>query len=113
MIGQHLIIDGETKEYVSKETVKRILRKLPSKIDMNILEGPHIVEGCPDNPGFTGFIIIDKSHISIHTFNNVNTISVDVFSCKPFNTKKVITFFKKMINFTRITTRIINREIIP
>lgn len=53
-------------------------------IGMKILEGPIVVEGLPGNPGWTGFVVIDKSHIAIHTFSEGNKVSVDVFSCKPF-----------------------------
>ena len=113
MIGIHLMIDGETKQAVEPETINHILTDLPPRIDMHILEGPHIVQGVPENPGYTGIEVIDKSHISIHTFSENNTISIDVFSCKPFNAKKVVEYIKNLIEFNQITTRTITREIIP
>lgn len=112
MIGIHLIIDGITKDNVEPETIQTILTELPPKIDMHILNGPHIIQGVPENPGYTGIEVIDKSHISIHTFTENNTISIDVFSCKPFNAKKAVEYIKKLIEFNEITTRVITREII-
>ena len=112
MIGLHLIIDGETMREVSKEEVNHILTELPPRIDMNILDGPHIMQGTPENPGYTGIEVIDKSHISIHTFTENNTISIDVYSCKPFNAKKVVEYIKNRIEFKEITARTITREII-
>ena len=112
MIGLHLMIDGETTQEVSKEEIKHILTDLPPRIDMHILNGPHIMQGIPENPGYTGIEVIDKSHISIHTFTENNTISIDVYSCKPFNVKKVVEYIKNRIEFEEITTRTITREII-
>ena len=106
------MIDGETTQEVSKEEIKHILTDLPPRIDMHILNGPHIMQGIPENPGYTGIEVIDKSHISIHTFTENNTISIDVYSCKPFNVKKVVEYIKNRIEFKEITTRTITREII-
>jgi S-adenosylmethionine decarboxylase len=112
MIGVHLMVDGETDGSVSEETVERILRDLPAMIDMNILAGPYVVRGVPENPGVTGIEVIDKSHIAIHTFDENNTISIDVYSCKPFNAKNAVEYLKKQIKFTEMTSRTITREII-
>jgi S-adenosylmethionine decarboxylase len=76
---------------------------------MHILAGPLIVEGVPENPGWTGFVIIDKSHISIHTFNNGNRISVDLFSCKIFDKNKVLEYLEKNIKMTQVSSRVVER----
>ncbi len=112
MIGVHLIVDGETDGPVSAKIVEKILKDLPAKIDMSILDGPHVVQGVPENPGVTGIEVIDKSHIAIHTFDENNTISIDVYSCKPFNAKKAVVYLKEHIKFMEITSRTITREII-
>ncbi len=112
MIGIHLMVDGITAEPVTEETVQYILTDLPPRIDMHILDGPHVMQGVPENPGVTGIEVIDKSHIAIHTFTENNTISVDVYSCKPFNAKTVVEYLKKKIDFKAITARTITREII-
>jgi len=112
MIGLHLMIDGVTVEPVSMETIRQILMDLPPRIGMHILDGPYLVQGTPENPGVTGIEVIDKSHISIHTFTANNTISIDVYSCKTFNAKKVINYLKEHIKFADFTTRTITREII-
>jgi len=85
MIGLHLMVDGVYSEPVDRVTVERVLRELPRLIGMSTLLGPFVVEGVPENPGWTGFVIIDKSHISVHTFTETYTVSIDVYSCKPFN----------------------------
>jgi len=111
MIGLHMMVDGLVDEPVTRETVERILRELPGLIGMSILDGPHVVEGVPENPGWTGFVIIDKSHISVHTFTETDTVSVDVYSCKPFNTKKALSYLRDHIRFGEVTMRTLTREI--
>lgn len=84
----HIILDiTEVKnEYlVDAEGIKNLLNTLPSKIGMSILHEPVVVEGIPENPGITGFVIIDFSHISIHTFTKKGLAMVDIFSCKPYD----------------------------
>ena len=109
MIGIHLIVDGITEAPVDGEAIDHILKDLPHRIDMNILDGPYVVKGVPENPGFTGIEVIDKSHIAIHSFDENNTISIDVYSCKPFNAKKTVDYLKEQIKFVKITTRVITR----
>lgn len=91
---------------VSKELLGNIdalddfLKKLPGIIGMKILKGPEIVVGVPKNPGLTGFVIIDFSHISVHTFEECKQASVDIFSCKPYDKQlaidAVLQFFQAM-----------------
>jgi S-adenosylmethionine/arginine decarboxylase-like enzyme len=89
VIGYHLILDGVLNRDISREEVEQVLSCLPAEIDMKILKGPIVVDGSPGNPGWTGFVIIDKSHIAIHTFKEGNKVAVDVFSCKVFKKEKV------------------------
>jgi S-adenosylmethionine decarboxylase len=113
MIGLHLMVDGLVEEQVGRETVELVLRELPGLIGMSILDGPYVVEGVPENPGWTGFVIIDKSHISVHTFTETSTVSIDVYSCKPFNTKKAVSYLRNHISFSEMITQTLTREVIP
>ena len=97
----HLILDLEnvSDEILNDvEGLKAFLKKLPGTIDMHVLKGPEVVVGIPENPGITGFVIIDFSHISCHTFTKYGEALVDIFSCKPFKqeaaTEAVLKYFK-------------------
>ncbi len=109
MIGVHLIIDGVLSHNVDEEVGRRILSELPALIGMKVLAGPYVVEGVPENPGWTGFVIIDKSHISIHTFYEGNKVSIDVFSCKTFDEGVVIRYLEKHLPFKKVKTRMLER----
>ncbi len=110
MIGLHLIVDGIFKPPLDGGDIEKILSELPSRIDMNVIAGPVVVEGCPENPGWTGFVIIDKSHISIHTFDDGNRISVDVFSCKPFREETALSFLEERIRFEKKNVKMLTRS---
>jgi len=50
------------------------------------------VLGGKDPGGFSGFVIIQESHISIHTFPKRGFVTIDVYSCKQFDSQKIIEF---------------------
>jgi S-adenosylmethionine decarboxylase len=110
MIGLHLMLDGVMRAPVASETVESILHELPGRIGMKIIAGPVIVEGNACNPGWTGFVVIDKSHIAIHTFTEGNRISIDVYSCQPFDADEVEHYLNEKISLTRVNKRVVNRS---
>lgn len=84
----HIIIDinNVSNDILNdKNGIDNFLKAFPSTIGMHILHGPVVIEGVPQNPGVTGFVIIDYSHISMHTFTKFNQVLVDIFSCKPYD----------------------------
>ena len=110
MIGLHLILDGVMREPVTRETVDTILHELPGRIGMKILAGPVVVAGHPINPGWTGFVVIDKSHIAIHTFTEGNRISIDVYSCQPFDADEVERYLNGKIDLIRANRHLLTRS---
>lgn len=76
-----------------------ILDELPGKIDMTKLTLPYVVHAPGTTPkdsgGWSGFVIIAESHISLHTFVNRGYVTVDVYSCKEFDTDFAVSYFKK------------------
>ncbi len=109
MIGVHLIIDGVLHRSVGMEVGRRILTELPALIGMKVLAGPYVVEGVPENPGWTGFVIIDKSHIASHTFYEGNKASIDVFSCKTFDEGVVVRYLEEHLPFKKMNARMLER----
>ncbi len=94
----HIVLDAfgcEEKKLSDKKAISSLILKLASLVDMKILAGPIVVDGIPENPGVTAFAIIDFSHISIHTFTKNGEFCLDVFSCKYFDSQKVINFVKE------------------
>ena len=109
MIGIHLIMDGVLDHRIGEEDVRRALSELPAEIGMKILAGPIVVEGDPENPGWTGVVVIEKSHIAIHIFEKGGKASIDVFSCKIFEKEKVLRYLEKRIPFRKVNVRMLTR----
>jgi S-adenosylmethionine decarboxylase len=87
--GEHLTIDGYggDKELLNdKELVERLLKDLPSLLGMHNLIEPVVVfapdNGQNDPGGWSGFVVIAESHISLHTFPNRRFVSADVYTCQ-------------------------------
>jgi S-adenosylmethionine decarboxylase len=78
-----------------EKLIKNLLPQLAKLCEMKIIGGPLVVSGVPSNPGISGFCIIDYSHISIHTFSKHQEICVDIFSCKPYDPKKIYVYLCK------------------
>jgi S-adenosylmethionine/arginine decarboxylase-like enzyme len=110
MIGLHLMLDGVMREPVTREIVDAILHELPGRIGMKILAGPVVVAGHDCNPGWTGFVVIDKSHIAIHTFTEGSRISIDVYSCQSFDADEVEQYLHGKIGLNRVNKKIVNRS---
>ena len=96
----HITIDVynvENKYLDDEQGLDKFLRELPGIIGMKVLKEPVIVKGIPENPGVTGFVIIDFSHISCHTFTKFHKANVDIFSCKEYSqdvaVQAVVDFF--------------------
>lgn len=100
--GLHLMLDMydcNPKTLNDTKLVYQILDELPEKIGMRKLTSPYVVfsEGNDkrDPGGWSGFVIIQESHIALHTFVKRRFVTIDVYSCKEFDTKFVTRYFKK------------------
>lgn len=101
--GLHLMLeayDCDPDVLSDKNLVKHLLDTLPMEIGMRKLIEPVVVfaEGNDkrDPGGWSGFVIIQESHISIHTFIKRRFITADVYSCKDFDAMKAVEYFKKV-----------------
>lgn len=89
----HIIVDLQdvaVKKIEDLYGLRIFLTAFPEKIGMHILKGPVLAHGIAENPGISGFVIIDYSHISVHTFAAYHEALIDVFSCKPYDKETVI-----------------------
>jgi S-adenosylmethionine decarboxylase len=87
--GEHLTFDGYGGDPIKlddKRLVFRCLDELPDKLKMSKLSEPQVYfatgNGEKDPGGWSGFVVISESHISIHTFPARRFVSIDVYSCK-------------------------------
>jgi len=117
--GEHITIDGYGGSYEklnNKELVLGCLSELPEKLEMNKLAEPSIYYAPENNykdpGGWSGFVVIAESHISIHTFPNKGFISADVYTCKNgINVDLVLNYFREKFELKEIESHFIKRGI--
>ena len=100
--GLHLMLDiynCDPEALNDKELVYDILNNLPEKIGMRKIMKPHVLFAKAnkkrDPGGWSGFVMIQESHVSLHTFIKRRFITADVYSCKKFDPKVILKYFKK------------------
>jgi len=89
------------------------LDKLVDFIDMKKQEPPTIFRTdhkiFPDKAGLSGWVPLVESSIVIHTLSKKNFISIDVYSCKEFDPKKVLEFTKKHFSPKKVEKQFLER----
>jgi len=60
--------------------------------------------------GYSTFVMIAESHISIHTFPELKYISFDCYSCKSFDVDKVVSTIKKFLCLEKIDMQVAQRR---
>lgn len=113
--GPHLMIDGyhaDSARLDDVDLIRSVLDRLPLEMDMTKILPPHVFRYAglkPEDAGVTGVVIIAESHIAIHTFPHKRFVSVDVFSCKDFDTQKAVQSLVASFEIGRYDTYFINR----
>ena len=115
--GEHITLDGyggNVKLLDDKELVLGCLTELPSLLNMHILAKPEVYfaagSGEKDPGGWSGFVVIMESHISIHTFPKRGFVSADVYTCKNgIDRVYVENYFRKKFSLQQIEVNFIKR----
>ena len=97
-----------------RDLVWQFLQECPARLDMEIIDGPHVTKAPPDqysdNYGWSGFVIIAESHIVVHTFpGRDGYANVDVFSCKSFDVEESTSWIQGLFQAERVDSRLLNR----
>ena len=115
--GEHLTIDGylgDPQKLNDKKLVLHSLKELPLLIGMRPLSKPKIYRakenGKKDPGGWSGFVIIAESHISVHTFPRRRFVSIDIYTCRNGLPRKfIIKYFRQLFSLKRIEKHFIKR----
>ncbi len=113
VFGKHLIFDAyqcKLEKLNNMELCWDILNNLAKMAEMTKITEPYIVKaegnlgtGGKDPGGFSGFVMIQESHISIHTFAKRGFVTIDLYSCKEFNDKGIVDYLKETFGTEDIT----------
>lgn len=115
--GEQVTIDGyggDPDLLNSEEAISSALDDLCEALHMHPLITP-VVISAPDNHikdpgGWSGFVIIAESHISIHTFPRRRFLTADVYTCRNgIDQDFVATFFKEKFGLESVEKHFIKR----
>ena len=115
--GLHLMLDGfgcEARKLESEGFIRDFLDQFPENIGMTKLMSPYVSRCCGDDPkqgGLSGFVLIAESHVSVHTFPGDGCVSIDVFSCKSFDTAAAECEIVETFGIKKIETTILDRGV--
>jgi S-adenosylmethionine decarboxylase len=115
--GEHLTLDGykgNFQQLSNQQTIRKCLDELPEKLGMTKLAEPQVYfaqsNNAKDPGGWSGYVIIAESHISIHTFPKRGFASIDIYTCKNgMNIHFIALYFKEIFHFEEIETNFIIR----
>lgn len=114
--GTHLILDlkecKNLEELSNKKFIESLLLKLVKITGMKAITKPYVLyyeHEKKEESGITGSIIISDSHISLHTYPFKKSLYFDLFSCKNFDSKKIINCIKEIFEPKKIVKRLIRR----
>jgi S-adenosylmethionine/arginine decarboxylase-like enzyme len=110
---KHLIIRAEVnKPPIDPAWATKWLTHLVQKIGMKILMGPYAAYcSVPGNAGLTAVVIIETSHIALHTWDegDVGELQFDVYTCSSLNLDDI---FEELEQFElqKLEYKFLNRE---
>ena len=115
--GEHLTLDcygGDKVKLNSERGIKAFLEKIVREIGMKKLSPVQVYytkgNGLKDTGGYSGFVVINESHISIHTFPGKRFASADIYTCQNGLKKAFIkSLFKEAFDFKKFETNFIKR----
>jgi len=120
--GRHLIIDGYVKDASVFDQAKLmcLFYDLAQSLDMRIIQGPTFLEVeldptkldsavFQDEGGITGSAIISTSHMAIHCWPLRKFFSMDVFSCKEFDTSRAMNVISETLGLASVNVMNIDR----
>jgi len=115
--GEHVTIDGyggDPNLLNDREIVLGILTDLCTDQHMTPLIEPVIVEAADnqikDPGGWSGFLMIAESHISIHTFPKRRFVSADFYTCKNgLDQERIISFLRDRFKLEEVESTFLKR----
>ncbi len=91
--GSHLLIDfWDVQNITDIDLIKDVMLQAAAACDAKILEVK--LHEFGSNFGITGVAILAESHITIHTWPEINYVALDIFLCGLRDPKKSLPIFR-------------------
>ena len=109
--GLHLMFDAydcDPRVLNDANLLYDLLDSLVKELKMKPMIKPYIVRtpgnNLRDPGGWSGFVLIEESHISFHTFVKRHFVTVDIYTCKEFDTELAIKRLKEFFKTSKVET---------
>lgn len=92
---KHLIVKGTYSRLMTNERVLNFLNDLVEILDMKLMDlpnNPNVGYVGGKGSGNTGVAIITTSHIVLHAWEETMDYQLDIYSCKVFDPKVVLSY---------------------
>lgn len=115
--GEHVMIDGYHCSDLmlnDRGVVFKCLDELPQLLHMKQLSKPEVYYATGNSPkdpgGWTGVVVVEESHISIHTFPRLHFVTIDVYTCKNgLIVSSIENYFRKELGVGFFETNFVRR----
>ena len=113
--GPHLLYQAygcPTSRLENLEGLYQLLETMPDRIRMTRIMPPYVFRHATSKgqvTGFSGFVLIAQSHISIHTFPSRHVVNADIFSCEPFDVEDALAALRVAFRPQRVEWHLLDR----
>ena len=115
--GEHMTIDGyfgDSDLLNDKENVRTAIDNLPDKLGMKKLSQTEVYfakgNNIKDPGGWSAFVVIEESHISVHTFPSIGFVSIDVYTCRNgLDQWRIVDYFQQRFGLKEVEVNFIKR----
>jgi len=111
----HVMLDlyGCNPELLADEIfLWQVLDEYPDLIGMqkvSPIELRYIVTSNPLDAGYSGFVIIATSHVSLHVWPAYKMVNMDIFSCEHFDQESVVRFATMKFQSEDVEVHVVER----
>src|SRR5438270_3150262 len=113
----HVMLDlygCNAKLLANEALLRRVLDEYPARIGMEKVSPIELRDIKTSNPlddGFSGFVIIASSHVSLHAWPLYGMVNIDIFSCEDFNVQETVTYAQTMFQTDDVETHAVERAL--
>ena len=102
--GNHLIVDIHNMSFDVLIDDKQLLQTIvnaANEVGANIINQSRYRFGHNSSPGCTAFIMLDESHVSVHTYAGDGKMALDVFTCGSTSCEKILESICRQLNIPK------------
>ncbi|HEX6555669.1 MAG TPA: S-adenosylmethionine decarboxylase [Ktedonobacteraceae bacterium] len=113
----HVMLDlygCNAKLLANEEVLRQVLDEYPNRIGMEKASPVELRDIKTSNPlddGFSGFVIIATSHVSLHAWPPYGMVNIDIFSCEDFDVQETVNFAQMMFQTDDIEVLAVERAL--